>query len=318
MEKNPFSLYDFLGYVFPGVFALMVIYFFYLNSSFSLEQWSDYLKGLERLFVKIRAMKEWSLEWAVSFLVVSYFLGHLISFLSALTIERFSQWIFGYPSFFLLNKTKKNLMFHDIEQVWKKPGRVIIKCRCKIKLNHMKAIVQGFMRILVAILILPVSLLSLLCIIASLRGFFVKRLDSYLRDCIQRKKHILEDFYQLPHSHEYGDVDYFRIITHYTSEHSETHRRKMDNYMALFGFMRSCTFILSCTVMWLLMCNLFDVFKHSYGWSDFSLSETLVIVALSLLSFIFFMGFFKFYRKYSLEGLMFIVVSDDLIKRRNE
>lgn len=114
-EKNPFSLFDFLGYFFPGAFALLIIWSSYivwtkediLPISYLYDSIGYYSNGKSLDLVKI----------AVPFILCAYILGHLISYLSAITIEFFTNKAFGYPSLYLLSNQKKNVHHPQIRNL---------------------------------------------------------------------------------------------------------------------------------------------------------------------------------------------------------
>lgn len=99
MEKNPFSFYDFLGYLFPGMLTLLiVIHITYLKEPSSI---SDYfsIAGFMHTF-----KNELSIEWWKSTLILiilSYICGQIIAYLSSVTIEYFANKLYKYPSYYL-------------------------------------------------------------------------------------------------------------------------------------------------------------------------------------------------------------------------
>lgn len=86
LSQNPFSLYDFLGYLVPGMFLIL----FYINLSAY-----DSSLGLEQ-FLNSQPISE--LQNYVGFVVASYLLGHALAILSSYSIERYALWKYGYPS----------------------------------------------------------------------------------------------------------------------------------------------------------------------------------------------------------------------------
>ena len=80
INQNPFSLYDFLGYFIPGALLLFML---------SCIDWSQ--SGLAYLTIienKIGGNNY------LSFVICSYIVGHLTSFLSSVTIEKYSIWLY--------------------------------------------------------------------------------------------------------------------------------------------------------------------------------------------------------------------------------
>lgn len=91
--KNPFSLFDFLGYIFPGAFTLLVIFYFVKMEP---------LDFVEPMYISdmMVTVKGWlnvseSIVSCSVFLILSYILGHLVAYISSITIEKFVIWWYG-------------------------------------------------------------------------------------------------------------------------------------------------------------------------------------------------------------------------------
>lgn len=111
MSKNPFSIYDFMGYLFPGVVC-------YFCLSLLVQFDGDFSKLTDIAEIKEVLSKNdsrFDLDRSVVFVVFSYILGHIVSYVSSLTIEQFAIKVFGYPSTYLLEKEPKvyNLLWKD-------------------------------------------------------------------------------------------------------------------------------------------------------------------------------------------------------------
>ena len=79
-------------------------------------------------------------------------------------------------------------------------------------------------------------------------------------------------------------------------EHAPNHLPKMQNYVALYGFLRTITF-LSVVLFWaVIIYSLCDAFS-------LGLSVRLILGGF-VLSYILFMAFVKFYRRFSLEAMI--------------
>lgn len=81
--------------------------------------------------------------------------------------------------------------------------------------------------------------------------------------------------------------------------------KKMDNYVALYGFLRSITFISDCATLWITVKYLIPTINISAN-----LNFHLILIWLSciLVTNIFFMAFIKFYRRFTLESFMCLVI----------
>jgi hypothetical protein len=103
-------------------------------------------------------------------------------------------------------------------------------------------------------------------------------------------------------------TDFNRIVHHYAFENSKEHQFRMVNYVALYGFIRNLvlTFILSFWYYFKESIKTIDR-KMSFDWDSIEIN-----VLLMCLSYIAFMAYMKFYRRYTLEGLMLIVVDKNI------
>lgn len=93
IRQNPFSIYDFLGYLIPGslvIYAYLAIDYLNNNLEFEIEDF-------------ISTFSNFKLEGVFFFIIVSYTIGHLVSFTSSITIERYAIWRYSYPSKYLLS-----------------------------------------------------------------------------------------------------------------------------------------------------------------------------------------------------------------------
>lgn len=107
----------------------------------------------------------------------------------------------------------------------------------------------------------------------------------------------------LGHEQTESDVDYSRLIYHYYARKSSLFLSKVDNYVALYGFLRSSCLAFNSLTIIILVISLLQ--------SNF-LQNAIFIVILAFVSFLLFLVFMKFYRRYSLEIFMFLISDDDL------
>ena len=96
MNQNPFSFYDFLGYLIPGGFFILLMYFCGLTFDLDIViDLSELLRGQSQIFG--------ILNYA-SIVIISYIAGHFISITSAFFIEKYMNKELGYPSKYLFKK----------------------------------------------------------------------------------------------------------------------------------------------------------------------------------------------------------------------
>lgn len=279
IKQNPFSVYDFLGYLIPGslvIYAYLII---------------DYLKSIEFFNPSdfIENFSNVKLEGVFFFIILSYTIGHLISFASSITIEKYANWRYGYPSKYLLDMEHKGY--------WK-------SCR------NWKNVVW---RIIMIIILFPCVFFD--WIFGQLLGFkrfYKKSLDEFLQDMVVSKANRLINqlgLEKLKNAEKYSDgkgndFDFHRIITHYAYENSKQHQAKMSNYVALYGFLRTLSLIFS------LLATYF--FIRVVCFLEFNLNNGIILFVLTGISYLAFMAFMKFYRRYTLEGLMIIVIDKEI------
>lgn len=275
MKQNPFSLYDFMGYFIPGATSIYLI------------QIVNIIKKSNCIDLNIVLNSFPTIQKGILiFLILSYVLGHLISYISSITIEKYAVWKYGYPSKYLL----------DINS---------LKFWTGAKKFH-----SIFWRICLIILLLPTVILDyVLGHYFGFKNFYSNKLDPMLVKIIKLKTNNLLN--KLGTTTENGfeegegnNSDFNRIILHYTYENSKNHQSKLTNYVAIYGFLRTFTLITNILFWYFIV--------HTYLFSDFNLISVYVIISISIISYIFFMSFMKFYRRYTLEGLMLLTIDKEI------
>ncbi|EIG5792320.1 TPA: hypothetical protein ACGGKS_004731, partial [Escherichia coli] len=202
------------------------------------------------------------------------------SILSSCLIEKYMNSKLGYPSIYLFSK----------------------RSSLKIKRHNTKFSIVNFIR---GVFLFPVSafdkaehhkttLHSIL-----IKVFWPQIRDGYINvfsvSTLYRRKGLR------------GDL--FRLAYHYVYEHSKNHQVKMQNYVALYGFCRNITFVFLASV-WLLMFLLLLSFLIDINIRLLPFCFLLLFCIAA--SRVFYYGFVKYYRRYSLEVLMaFAVLQHD-------
>lgn len=273
IKQNPFSLYDFLGYFTPGAIFLYTL--IAIRAHIDPEKYFiDYL----RMYLGFDKP-----ELYIPFVILAYATGHILSFISSITVERYSIWAFGYPSKYLLGLSHGGY-FSTTE----------------------KPLIRGILRTLVWLFLIPISLWDkLLGQLAGFRDLYAKKLDNLLIDILRRKiMDLIKKHGGVADPKDHGsatDHDYFRYVYHFAIENAPNHFDKMQNYVALYGFLRTLTLI-SIFFSWALIWHFLDT-----PASKFIMIFLLFLSSVS--SYVLFMGFTKFYRRFSLEALMAFAVS---------
>lgn len=276
MKQNPFSLYDFMGYFIPGATSI------YLIQIVNIIKKSNCID----LNIVLNSFPTIQTEGILIFLILSYVLGHLISYISSITIEKYAVWKYGYPSRYLL----------DINS---------LKFWTGAKKFH-----SIFWRICLIILLLPTVILDyVLGHYFGFKNFYSNKLDPMLVKIIKLKTNNLLNKLGITTENgfkegEGNNSDFNRIILHYTYENSKNHQSKLTNYVAIYGFLRTFTLITNILFWYFII--------HTYLFNDFNLISVYVIISISIISYIFFMSFMKFYRRYTLEGLMLLTIDKEI------
>ena len=271
IKQNPFSIYDFLGYLIPGTTLIYGLIF--VSSNYDVKTFYDEISCYE------------SLTASVPFIILSYITGHLISFISSYTIEKYAIWNYGYPSKFLFG--------------CKPPKYFLANQTKKIK----------FIRILLALALFPITLIDY--ILGKHFGFNYwnnRTLDDFSISFIKAKSEqaynkLSKNSTMKKMTINPDDVDFFTIMHHYTFERTKSHNPKFQNYVALYGFLR-CISFLFVVFFWV---NSYTFIIQGFSIESISWKKTSVMI---ILPYLFFLSFLKFYKRYSLETLMAMTTLD--------
>jgi len=273
LKQNPFSFYDFLGYLTPGSIFLYGVLAGYAHV---------HANGSPYDFIVTNLSFE-KAEIYIPFIFFAYIIGHILSFLSSVLVEKYSIWSDGYPSKYLLNISHKR--YFDVDEP---------KC--------LRGIIRGgFALILLPILIFDVFIGRYL----KFRELYAKPLDSLLISIIRKKLLALMiehgGLKVPPRDAKSSNTDFFRYVYHYAVENAPNHLPKMQNYVALYGFLRTLT-LLSVILFWAMVWHVCTLNLLLY-------QAILSITIPAIVSYVLYMSFVKFYRRFSLEALMALAVT---------
>lgn len=292
MSKNPFSIYDFMGYLFPGV-MLFVLYLSFSQIGFDVTKLKDI-----SLASNPELSGEFDLEKSFLLIVLCYILGHIVAYLSSITVEFASNKIFGYPSKYLLNEKRLDWekMFFNYFMTEGTSSNAFFK--------YVKLVMKALLKLMVLVLLFPV-LCSIFTIgyVFDINGYVSRSLDPYLRDTIIEKEYLLARKLGIKHPDVNEECDYHRIIMHYVYFNIPSSQRKTDNYVALYGFLRSICLLCSMTFLLVLVLSFKTIdFSSSFDWEIMG-----VLCFLYFISYLTYLGFVKFYRRYTLENFMALI-----------
>ncbi|MFV0197822.1 hypothetical protein OBK01_06335 [Empedobacter falsenii] len=276
-KQNPFSIYDFLGYLIPGALVLYILLFLYKAKSIFK------IKDVETAII---SNSKFELDKFMFFIIISYALGHLINFISSITIERYANWKYNYPSKYLMD-------FNNNFKFWQGTKTTI------------------FWKIVLIIIIFPITCWDY--ILGELLGFkrlYTKKADDFIIQLIKLKGIKLIEKLGLTQFQNLSRCDFQRIFYHYSYEYSKNHQSKLSNYVALYGFLRTLALITNL-LFWGIIIVVIIYFNQLDDSFIFPIS--IFLFTISIVSYIFFMAFMKFYRRFSLEGLMVIAIDKELV-----
>ncbi|NIJ45174.1 multisubunit Na+/H+ antiporter MnhF subunit [Wenyingzhuangia heitensis] len=281
IKQSQFSIYDFLGYIIPGS---TLIYSYIIIEKINTDHFESIEKTLKD-FGNINA------EGIFIFIICSYIIGHLLSFLSSLTIEKYSNLKYNYPSKYLLEIGERS---HYFKKITFKKGKIT------------KDLKTNFWRLIIGILLLPIYTIDL---VFNVKKNYTKSLDPFLRDQITLKiKRLLVKLKIEVSDFDLEKHDFHRIILHHSFEKNTSHQFKMINYVALYGFLRNIS---------LTSIILFWVYTYT-GLKNFDFNNPIdvkiltIVFILGFISFVSFVAFVKFYRRYTLEGLMLTLIDEEI------
>lgn len=292
MNKNPFSIYDFMGYLFPGMMCYIIIaYCFRMGLDMGEISNFDNLRNLVK-----ESQMEFNLEKSVAIIVIAYILGHIMSYLSSVTIELYARKVFGYPSEYLLERGQSKNWFEMLKAFFASEAHSSNRIWAWIK-----TALRFVMKVFIAMLLFPITFSTFtFAYFFDINGWIVRPLDDYLKNTLKVKEFRLANKLGINHPDVNQECDYHRIVMHYVYLNIPNSQRKTDNYIALYGFLRSISFV---------FCTTFFAFG-TYSLTTISFSEPFdkgLLLTLSLfftLSYICFLGFVKFYRRFTLENYM--------------
>lgn len=291
-DKNPFSIYDFLGYLFPGIVAIFVVFIVRQSVVPPNHDLFDCLH-VGNIMEMIR--EEMNLNWleaSVAIVVVSYIAGHIVAYLSSLTVEFLANKSLRYPSEYLLERNDRSFYgeyFHKADKRYKKVYRWFI-----------------------LIILWPISLFLFVLSEHGLRDFLVNPLPDYIVKAIKTKTFNLYNKLGLERRSVNDNFDFHRVVMHYTYLHVENAQRKADNYVALYGFLRAMCFI-NALFYNVVVFNAILTFR--YLFSDVvTVCIDWYVVGILICGFficiLLFLAFVKFYRRFTLENFMALITTD--------
>ena len=284
MSDNPFSLLDFLGYFFPGATVLMALYHYtsVVNDMFDIED-------------------EASVMMYVVCIIAAYVLGHVVALVSSLTVEKYANWKYGYPSQYLLKSYSRGRFFRD-----RPMNNPSINAKSKQWFFFWKTV----MKLFVLVLLVPITICD--CALSKLLGidyYYTRRLPGEQVSMIRAKSvNLYKALNIYSASRPVFQNDSHRIIHNYYYEKADGHSKRMDNCIAVYDFLRAMSLVFVVLFFVALFKGIRSIDPECPpDWTSISL-----IVGFFFMSYLCFMGFMKFYRKFSVENFMCLICDGDL------
>ena len=220
-NKNPFSTFDFLGYLFPGALCLGL---FYILTNGMDETNGGFLSHIPALVYAKAFVKSQFGIGVFLMVLVSYVIGHLLSYISSITVELYYTWFYGYPTRYLLRKSSKRRKYQYL-------------------LNSHLGVSGMLGHYVVCILLLPLVIGHFVFErFFHMKAFIGRSLDDKLINSIRDKVSVVSGLIGYGNA-RVSDPDVHRVVMHYVYEHCQMHQVKFDNYVSLYGLLRSVTLV---------------------------------------------------------------------------
>lgn len=288
VERLPFTVYDVLGYLFPGLLLLVGV-------SLIVEH-----VFLIKIFDVIDKLNTPKLVFASVFAFISaYSFGHAIGLMSSVTLEKLVTTFVAYPSEFLLSE----YTYKDAKKSYNK------KVISRIVLQHANSNWRSFAVAIVRILFIP---LVIVLYIVTLFGFIfhmVKRLDDKPVELLDKR---FSAIFSDDRTRLVGR-EWFSLVEYIVWNHSPGGAPRMYNYLTIYGFCRNSSFVFYVLSV-ILLSAVMRQFLTDGSPGIHSMVIWVAVFCLSMSAVLLF-GFMKFYRRYSYEAISdFIVLHRDVVE----
>jgi hypothetical protein len=287
--KNPhLTAYDFLGYLVPGLATLALIDLWFFSE---IDHQTLTYQTISDRYSEIK----W--EGLVPAIFLAYFLGHVVSFLSATVLERYAQWRYDTPAKFLIYETHGWFFRKSAPESSPYPVSVF----------QLKAepIVNRLGKIVISLFIVSISLPDIL--LSNILGIdrrYCKRVSHVVKSALKNGMERLRIRLGLSRT-EFGETTswnhgFERLGLHFAIEGAPAHVVTLRNYVVLYGFLRSMTFVL-ILIFWTLI---FTGCKIALCPFDVVFSDSIMVcIPVSGLALCSYAAFLKFWKRYHEEAI---------------
>lgn len=291
-NSNPFSLHDFLGYLIPGgffIFGLGMVH----------QQYFIFFRLHDAFIYVSKYFQDVSVAGVVFLVILSFVTGHLLSYLSSMTVQKYSEWTIGFPSKYLFETNTTPSWKMGLLLYWKYYfNPPIINNRKAVNVRSLARLSIRIQRCIVAIFLFPFSLIIFSFVLLGMNDTFRKNLMTDMSEILRNKsnKKIKKLCYkQSIELINYDDI--FKLLYHFVIENCPQHRSILYNYHALYVYAR--TISLSFVI---------------FFWASILIHRTLInngmfwftLLVIAFVASFFYLAFVNFYRKFTLECYMAI------------
>lgn len=280
--KSPqFSTYDFLGYLLPGLVLIGLVDCSWLyHASKTPLTWE--------LMINRYATLSW--DNAIPLALIGYFLGHMVSFASAIIIEDHATRMHGHPNCFLVRHMRIRYLYCGVFEAG----------------QYLSVAGKKLLKLIILIFMLPVSWVEwMVTRFLRLSRKLNSPLNPMLRMCVKAAEDRLLDTLDVKTprgkrpTRRNDDLHWGngleKLALHYALEMAPAHVYTLRNYVVLYGFLRAMTLIL-LVVIWMIAGHLW--ITGSFG------AGVLVLVVGGLAICPCYGAYLKFWTRYHREALM--------------
>lgn len=279
VERLPFTVYDIVGYLIPGAFFCLVL----VGAGFAHEV-PGFLAALKENETRIFLIS----VGLFGFLVAGYVIGHALALLAAELLERLLTGMIGYPSGFLVDASLR--------------GADSYRQQMAGALNRFARAEPRYSSILM-LAFLPFTLVLSFADSFDLADKIIKPMGRRAIELFSTRFHAV---FGKAHT-ELETADWFRLVDFYMASDAESYfLQRQYNYVTLYGFCRNMSFILYLTFIIMgYKSVVLEAGMVGINWPPFWMA--LAALATSILLFL---GFAKYFRRYSQEAILgFVTLS---------
>ncbi|MCL6250117.1 hypothetical protein M3P36_03520 [Altererythrobacter sp. KTW20L] len=278
-KSLPFATYDLAVYL-PGGALLTLIGRYVLDEVFGFHVGGlDALVGDDAVGLAIKA---------ITWLSVSYLLGHLGAFISTYTVERVVHRFLGYPSDNWLEREK---LVNGGQANEKEIQKTLLSKTLSVGRKDF-----GISASLSLIFLLPLPPFVVAFLIFKPVGFYSAKLPEAIYSDLRQRFKLLGVSVEVQRGTRWD-----KIVEHYVSNNCAGGYVRMYNYLVIYGALRLLAFVMTLLLWVIIISDFKQIFEIGY---DFHLGKTIAFFGLSGATFMSMMAFAKFNRRYFEESIM--------------